>query len=174
MTDSYYDSIAAGYNQLHGDEQLTKLKLILPHVRHWFSASNLKLLDVGCGTGISTDFWSQFGVEAIGIDPSIGLLSQNTTPKSKLIHAFAEKIPFADDSFDIVVSFTAIQNFTDIAKGLDEINRVGKKRFILTCLAKSSQLSLVKEEIKRIFQTYTQIPLDKDIAWIIEKPSKSL
>ena len=50
---TYYDNISKSYNQLYGEEQKKKLDIIKDcvHVK-----KSYKLLDVGCGTGISSDF----------------------------------------------------------------------------------------------------------------------
>jgi len=160
----YYDDIAEGYDELYSKEQLKKLKLIREKLEeHGIKiTSGTKLLDVGCGTGISTDLWN---CDATGIDPSKELLNQNKGQKSKLIQAAAEDMPFEDDSFDIVVSVTAIQNFDDIEKGLEEIKRVGRGCFILSFLKKSEKADMIKGLIDGIFDVKDIIEEDKD--WII-------
>ena len=47
-----YKHISKSYNKLHKEEQLKKLKLIQKHLK-----IIPPLLDVGCGTGISTNFF---------------------------------------------------------------------------------------------------------------------
>ena len=63
-----YRHISKGYNELHRDEQIKKLEVI---------KKNLKiippLLDVGCGIGISTNF---FRVKSVGIDNCREMLRQ--------------------------------------------------------------------------------------------------
>lgn len=159
---NYYDHIAQGYDELHGEEQLKKLALIKNKLDEldFKINKNTKLLDVGCGTGISTDFWD---CDATGIDPSERLLKQNKKGKSKLIHAKAEKIPFPDNSFDIVISVTAIQNFKDIKKGLDEIKRVGKDMFALSFLKKSEKSGKIKNLIEEKYNIIDIIEEEKDI-----------
>jgi ubiquinone/menaquinone biosynthesis C-methylase UbiE len=166
MDDSYYNSIAAGYDSLHGTEQTEKLTHISSKLAPYLF-SGCKLVDVGCGTGISTDFWTQFGCSCIGIDPSEGLLKQNTYGKSRFLQMGAEALDFADKSFDVVVSFTAAQNFTDVLLGIQEIKRVGKDVFCITTLKKADNVVSVEDAIKEVFGTYERIELDKDIAFLI-------
>ena len=113
----FYDHIATGYDELHSEEQLKKIHLLKQHLE--VRPTDL-LLDVGCGTGISTECWD---CRKIGIDPSLGLLKQKKAKEGFYLQARAENIPFKDNTFDVVVSVTAIQNFDDFRKGLDEIKR---------------------------------------------------
>src|SRR3989338_10662666 len=107
----YYTLISRGYNELHMEEQLNKISIIKDNIKIGRSS---KILDVGCGTGIS----SGFGCFVVGIDPSIGLLKQNNNKK---ILGVAENLPFKNYSFDYVVSITSIHNFKNIKKSINEI-----------------------------------------------------
>lgn len=159
--DDYYDNIAHGYDELYEKEQLEKLDMIKDNL-------DLKktdnLLDIGCGTGISTRIWK---CKKTGIDPSEELLkiARKKDPQTRYIKARAENIPFKDKEFDIVLSLTAIQNFDDIEKSLKEIKRVGKKRFILTFLKKSDKRKLIEKSIKNMFETDEILEENKDIIY---------
>ena len=166
-TDSYYDSIAKGYEELHGEEQLRKLNVI----KNYFSPKeHNKLLDVGCGSGISTRF---FSCKRTGIDPSEELIkiAREKDPFGKYFVGFAENLPFKDNFFDYVISLTAIQNFKDITKGLSEIYRVGKKYSVLSFLKKinSQKRNLIEQEIKKLFKITKMVEQEKDIIFICEK-----
>ena len=120
----YYNSIAEGYEELHREEQEQKVEVILPNLS---VTSTDFLLDVGCGTGLTTKPW---GCRAIGLDPAIRLL--NKAGEGSWVNAEAEHIPFRDDTFDIVISVTAIQNFHNIKIALSEMMRVGKDSFVFS------------------------------------------
>lgn len=95
----------------------------------------------------------------VGVDPSEGLLKLakrkfNYHENVKLIKASAESMPFTDSEFDVVISLTAIQNFSSIEKGLSEICRVGKKKFVLTYLKRSKKRQEIEHLIKKIFSAY--------------------
>jgi len=162
--DEYYNEIAQGYDELHEFEQLQKVALIKEQLN---IQPETTLLDVGCGTGIS----SQFDCDVTGIDPSEALLkkAKKKFPDKQFIAASAEELPFEDHSFDIVVSITAIQNFDDVEKGLQEIRRVGKKQFALSYLKRSFKAKSIEETITKLFPKNEKIEEEKDIIFIIKE-----
>lgn len=159
----YYDSIAAGYEELHKEEQLKKVAFVKKFVK---VNSKDKLLDVGCGTGISTEMWK---CNRYGIDPSEKLLNigRALRPDIKFYKGSAEKLPFKAREFDFVISITAIQNFTDIEKGLKEIKRVGKGSYVLTFLKRSPKRKEIINQINQIFDVETMLEEEKDLVFII-------
>ena len=161
----YYDSIAEGYDELHGEEQRKKLKIISSLID---PEAGERLLDVGCGTGICT-FWS---CECIGIDPSYGLIKEaNKKIKNNknitFIQAAAENIPFKDHYFDYVISVTAIHLCQNLEKALNEIKRVGKNKFIFTVLKKSSRARQIVNKIRSRFKVKKIIEEERDFMIII-------
>ncbi|MBN1644793.1 methyltransferase domain-containing protein [Candidatus Woesearchaeota archaeon] len=153
----YYDEIAKGYNELHGDEQLKKLRIIAEKLK---VKKTDKLLDVGCGTGLSAKV---FDCDITGIDPSEELLKQCPF---KTVKACAESLPFLDNSFDIVIAVTSIHNFKDIEKGLKEIKRVGKHKFAFSVLKKSNKLELIKEIMSTCFSIDCAMNSDADLIYL--------
>jgi len=143
---TYYDDIADGYDELHKEEQLAKLALMK---QLDIIEPEDVLLDVGCGTGFSLDYFSV--ARAVGIDPAEKLVAQYAG-KQEIVVGAAEALPFADDAFDVVISVTAVQNFSDIKKGLREIRRVGKNRFIITTLKRSPYFSVIERHIDKVFE----------------------
>jgi ubiquinone/menaquinone biosynthesis C-methylase UbiE len=159
---NYYNSISKGYEELHKAEQLKKLKLIKKYLK---VSLKDKLLDVGCGTGLTTSPWK---CKRYGIDPAENMLekAQKNYPKIIFKKAPAEKIPFKSSFFDIVISITALQNFDNIEKSLKEIKRVGKDKFILTFLKKSSKKSKIDKLIKKHFKITQLIEEEKDLIYL--------
>lgn len=158
----YYDDIAEGYEELHEEEQLKKITLIKKYLK---PSPSDKLLDVGCGTGLTTEPWE---CKRYGIDPAKKLLAR-ARQKDKIEYklAPAEEIPYPNSFFDYVISVTAIQNFDDIEKGLKEIRRVGKDRFILTYLKKSKRSKEINNAVRKIFEVTKEINEEKDTILII-------
>jgi ubiquinone/menaquinone biosynthesis C-methylase UbiE len=152
----YYDDISEGYEELHREEQEKKIAVIKPLL----SLNPYDtLLDVGCGTGLTTIPWE---CKRYGIDPAPKLLERaHKGPEYKL--APAEAIPYPDNFFDVVVSITALQNFSDIRKGLEEIKRVGKNRFVLTFLKRSPKREEIMQILSEIFYIDKMIEEEKDL-----------
>ena len=146
-----YNQISKSYNELHKEEQIKKLEII---------QKNLKiippLLDVGCGTGISTNF---FKVKSIGIDNCKEMIKG----VKNLQYAEAEKLPFKDNTFNTVISVTAFHNFNNIEEALKEILRVSKNNNIcITFLKRSKKLPQFRKLIKKYIKL-KEIEEDKDI-----------
>jgi len=156
---TYYDEISDGYEELHREEQLKKIDLIS---RYFKPNENDLLLDVGCGTGLTTKPWS---CRKIGLDPAIRLLQK--ADNGIWVNAEAENIPFQNNAFDVVTSITAIQNFHGIEKGLKEIKRVGKDRFILSFLKRSKKAEKIKKLIEEMFDVKEVIEEEKDLIFIV-------
>ncbi len=122
---------------------------------------NLKplLLDIGAGSGISTKPFEKY-CTCYALDPSIELLKKY---KGKKVLATAEKIPFKNKTFDIIISVTALHH-TNLKQAIKEINRVAKPNSIIAIsfLKKSKKL----KQIKHLLKHYKQINSDKDIIFI--------
>jgi len=159
----YYNQISEGYEELHKEEQLKKIKIIKENLN---IKPNSKILDVGCGP-----YYGEWDGEVTGIDPSKKLLEIAKTKGIKTIHCSAESLPFEDDSFDYIISITAIQNFDDIEKGITEIIRVAKSNavIVITFLKKSDKKNKIIELLGKSFNIDKTIEEDKDIILFMKK-----
>lgn len=159
---NYYNKIAPGYEELYKKEQLKKLNLIAKHIK---PNPEQKLLDVGCGSGISTRFWK---CKRTGIDTSQELIkiARQKDAEGDYLIASAEKIPFPDDLFDIVTSVTAVHNFRDIERGLREIKRVAKEKVVLSVFKESAKVNEIRTLIRKLFSIDAEFEEDKDIIFI--------
>jgi ubiquinone/menaquinone biosynthesis C-methylase UbiE len=164
MTKDYYSTIAAGYNELHGAEQDEKLREFFERIE---LRNNITLLDVGCGTGRSAEFFDN--IHWYGIDPSSGLIAQApASARLRIKEASAESIPFPDASFDVILSLTALQNFTDAKQGINEMKRVAKPGavFLISFLKKSPRAQTLRALMKEEFSIVEAWEQDKDYMYI--------
>jgi SAM-dependent methyltransferase len=102
------------------------------------------LLDVGCGTGYFTNFFARHaGGPVVGLDPNLEWLryaAHESTADIGWLAGRAEALPFADRSFDIVASVTALCFIADQAEAVREMLRVARRRIVLGLLNRNSLL----------------------------------
>jgi demethylmenaquinone methyltransferase / 2-methoxy-6-polyprenyl-1,4-benzoquinol methylase len=124
-----FDGVAARYD-------LTNTVLSFGQDRGWRRATRAALalrpgervLDVGAGTGVSTEELGRSGAYAVGADLSIGMLQagRRARPAVPLLAGDALKLPFPDGAFDAVTISFALRNVTDVDGALGELARVTK------------------------------------------------
>ncbi|MDF1791890.1 MAG: class I SAM-dependent methyltransferase [Thalassobaculaceae bacterium] len=85
-------------------------------------------LDIGCGEGRFCRVMRDLGLTTIGIDPTEPLLDRARAldPDGDYRAAVAEDLPFADASFDLVVSYLTLIDIPDIDRAIAEMTRVLK------------------------------------------------
>lgn len=85
-----------------------------------------KILDAGCGTGSDLVFLKSYG-DAMGVDISDKALAYNKQRGNKIVKGDLNKLPFPDESFDIVVAGDCIYHqWVDDGKAAREFYRVLK------------------------------------------------
>lgn len=104
---------------------------------------NERLLDVGCGTGWFTRRFAAVPELCVtGVDPNAEWLAyaRGHDARTQYLEGDARTLPFADASFDRVVSVTALCFVADWALALKEIVRVTRTRFAVGVLNRASLL----------------------------------
>jgi demethylmenaquinone methyltransferase / 2-methoxy-6-polyprenyl-1,4-benzoquinol methylase len=124
-----FDGVAARYD-------LTNTVLSFGQDRGWRRATRQALalalgdrvLDVGAGTGVSTEELARSGAYAVGADLSVGMLraGRRVRPDTPLLAGDALRLPFADGTFDAVTISFALRNVVDADAALAELARVTK------------------------------------------------
>jgi len=158
----YYDEIAKGYDELHRKEQERKINLIKKNIKFY---DDDRVLDIGCGP-----YYGHWPGAVTGIDPAWELLKNAECTKIKGV---AEDLPFEDHVFDMVVSITALQNFKDIKKALEEAKRVGKSRFVLSYLKKSKKSARIEKQIRGLFTVINKIEDKHDVIFFLTTKYKN-
>ncbi len=85
-----------------------------------------RVLDVGAGTGVSTEELARSGAYAVGVDLSTGMLraGRRVRPTVPLLAGDALRLPFPDGAFDAVTISFALRNVTDTEAALRELARI--------------------------------------------------
>lgn len=122
-----FDGVASRYD-------LTNTVLSFGQDRGWRRATRTALdllpgervLDVGAGTGVSTEELARSGAYVVGADLSLGMLyaGKQSRPAVPLLAGDALRLPFADASFDAVTISFALRNVSDTDAALRELARV--------------------------------------------------
>lgn len=130
-----------GYDYWDGDRRICYggyrydgrwAKVAQAMVDHYGLRPGDRVLDVGCGKGFLLYDFTQVlpGIEVVGVDISTYAI-ENAKPevKSRLMECHAQKLPFENDSFDLVISINTLHNLYchELAGALKEIERVGRK-----------------------------------------------
>lgn len=119
--------------------------------------ARLKLLDVGSGDGVA--LWllrKKFpDLELYGIDPVPAALetARERVPEATFEEASAERLPFPDDFFDIIISSDVIEHVENPDTMLDEVSRVAKERadIIIGTPVRHSKTPLDHNHIQEFF-----------------------
>ncbi|MGH3711898.1 MAG: demethylmenaquinone methyltransferase [Micromonosporaceae bacterium] len=122
-----FDGVAQRYD-------LTNTVLSFGQDRRWRRATadalslrpGERCLDLGAGTGVSTEELSRSGAWVVGADLSLGMLAAGAHREVPLLGADALRLPFADASFDAVTISFALRNIVDADAALREMARVTK------------------------------------------------
>jgi SAM-dependent methyltransferase len=86
-------------------------------------AEGVKALDVATGGGHVARRLREDGAEVVTLDPSPGMQAD--------VVARAEDLPFADGSFDVVVSRIAPHHFVDVGAAVAEMARVSNRVVVI-------------------------------------------
>lgn len=122
-----FNSIASGYasSEVHsGSPTLDRLHTLLPHID--------SVCDIASGTGHTGLGFAGIASRIVAIDPAPNMLVEVRRLAAErgvvveTIEAFAESIPLASASFDLVVCRLAAHHFSDLPKALSEMTRLAK------------------------------------------------
>jgi demethylmenaquinone methyltransferase/2-methoxy-6-polyprenyl-1,4-benzoquinol methylase len=128
--------IAAMFDGVAEKYDLTNTVLSFGQDRGWRKSTRAALqlkpgervLDLGAGTGVSTQELTRSGAYVVGVDISLGMLSvgRKSRPEVPLVAGDALALPFADHTFDAVTTSFVIRNVANTPAALRELARVTK------------------------------------------------
>ncbi|MBB2909046.1 demethylmenaquinone methyltransferase/2-methoxy-6-polyprenyl-1,4-benzoquinol methylase [Streptosporangium becharense] len=144
--DKQPNEVAAMFDRTAQRYDLVNDIISLGQVRLWRKATAAAVdagpgelvLDLGAGTGTSTDAFTTLGARAIASDFSLGMLRTGVRRHGgsgihgggvrgvSFVAGDALRLPFADGVFDAVTISTALRNVHDTGQALREMHRVAK------------------------------------------------
>lgn len=142
-------------------------------IKHYNLKAGNSVLDIGCGKGFLLYDLKQIipDLKISGIDISqYAIEHAKEEVKQFLEQGFAQKLPYPNQSFDLVLSINTIHNsfIWDVKKQIQEIERVGKKhkylateayrneqeKFNLMCWVLTGECFFSKEEWEWLFKEF--------------------
>lgn len=166
-----YDKFGREYQKSRDEKQKSRLYNEFLEVPSMIKAvgkiKGKKLLDIGCGAGVHIKHYLKLGAKCFGIDLSETMieLARRNCPRAEFKVGSMTKLPYENNSFDIVTASLSIDYVKNLNEVLKEINRVlkrGGKLYFST----ESQINLSKE---RYEDKYCRI---KGIGEFYDKNSK--
>jgi ubiquinone/menaquinone biosynthesis C-methylase UbiE len=119
---------------LRDPERITRLEVdrVVGLVLEGINGSKT-ILDIGTGSGVFAEQFSKIGLEVTGLDvnPEMLVVAQQFVPSGTFQQGIAEKLPFLDQSFDIVFMGFLLHETDNLQMALSEAYRVGKKRLAI-------------------------------------------
>jgi ubiquinone/menaquinone biosynthesis C-methylase UbiE len=136
---------------------------------------NIKILDVGCGSGINTIFIASKGYEKVfGLDPGEDILNMAKKKLFKtnlkncefILDDITNRTRFDDNYFDVIFSTHAFQKIDNYNAGLREIYRILKPggKFYLTI---PSSTESFYSWFKRYIKQNGMVKAFWDIRWLL-------
>jgi len=117
-----YDTIGATYTATRRTEPRIAAQV-------WAALGDARtVLNVGAGTGS----YEPTGRDVTAVEPSAVMRAQRPAGAAPCVAAFAESLPFEDQSFDAAMAFATIDHWTDPIAGLREMRRVARRVVVFT------------------------------------------
>ncbi|MBR0471495.1 MAG: class I SAM-dependent methyltransferase [Methanosphaera sp.] len=103
-------------------------------LKHLNIQTNDTILDIGCGGGINIKRMAKNAKKVYGIDYSIESVKLSkevnktliTEGKVEIMEGNVKKLPFEDDTFDIITAFETVYFWPDIEQSFAEVKRILK------------------------------------------------
>ncbi|MEM7127981.1 MAG: class I SAM-dependent methyltransferase [Chloroflexota bacterium] len=86
----------------------------------------VRIINIGAGTGS----YEPANVELVAVEPSSKMISQRKSDSHRVEQAFAETLPFEDNSFSHAMTVLSMHHWENRALAFSEINRVTREKFV--------------------------------------------
>ena len=123
MASALYDSIGATYSVTRCTEPRIAAQV-------WAALGDARtVLNVGAGTGS----YEPPDRDVVAVEPSAVMRAQRPADAAPCMASTAERLPFADGSFDAAMAFATVHHWPDPIAGLREMQRVARRVVVFTC-----------------------------------------
>lgn len=129
----FYDSVASTWeNFINKNETNKRLRVVYDNILRNINLKNKTFLEVGCGLGYFIKVAKEKGANIYGIDIGKNLVDrcQKVVPGKYQVGS-AEKLPYKDNYFDIVLCTEVIEHTPHPSKSISELIRVVKPKGIV-------------------------------------------
>lgn len=107
------------------------------------------ILNIGAGTGS----YEPQNVPLVAVEPSSEMIAQRKDEAHPVKQAFAEDLPFAENTFSHTMTVLSMHHWQDRAKAFKEINRVTTEEFVaVTWNPETLPFWLTKEYFPQIYE----------------------
>jgi SAM-dependent methyltransferase len=133
MTNGWNESAAAWIAHVDNNDFGRRFVLDAPMLARVGAMGAKNALDVGCGEGRFCRMLRAQAVEAIGVDPTPALIERalSLDPEGDYRIGRAEALEFADERFDLVVSYLTLIDIADHRAAIGEMHRVLRQGGVL-------------------------------------------
>lgn len=150
-----------------------RIKMWLEDVNY----KNKKVLDVGCNTGIITIPLAKKGIDVIGIDNNRSDIKQakknlkdEGLSEKIVMYANARKLPFKDNTFDVVLLSDLLEHTSDPQKAANEAIRVTKPGGLIYATVPYHMHPVVKFDwLRKALSSRKNVDEHPDIPFTYEK-----
>jgi len=117
-----YDSIGKTYTDVRREEPriAARIRVALGDAR--------TVVNVGAGAGA----YEPSDLDVTAVEPSETMIAQRPPGAAPVVRAFAEELPFEDQSFDAAMVVLSDHHWSDRERGLAELRRVARRVVLLS------------------------------------------
>lgn len=137
VNNAYYQTLGEKWYSVEDDpiallraESKLRNKWTEEKIAKHFSTTNVSILDIGCGAGFLTNHLAQSGYKVTGLDLFSESLSvaklKDTTQSVNYVQGDALKLPFENETFDVVCMMDFLEHVDDVNSVISEASRVLK------------------------------------------------
>jgi SAM-dependent methyltransferase len=155
VTELAYDRMGLGYGAVRRPD---------PRIAAQIEAAlgdAVSVLNVGAGTGS----YEPTGRQVTAVEPSRTMIEQRRPEAAPVVEAFAESLPFEDDSFDAAMALITVHHWSDARAGLAEMVRVARRRVLVLTFTPTppEELWMARDYFPRIldFHERVMLPIDE-------------